>query len=863
MMRQYVQTKAEYPDCILFFRLGDFYEMFFEDAEIASKILDIALTSRTKGEDSYPMCGVPHFSANSYVAKLVEQGYKVAICDQVEDAKQAKGIVKRQVTRVVSPGMITDPEDLDARESNFLGGVALDEETSPGSIGFSILDVSTADYRATQVSSVDALMDEIARVRPRELLLPAGLKGSELQKRIEKRFEGLFLRFVADEDRAGLPREQIRRLFTLAESELPGGEGALGLRAARLVLAYVSASLPGTLEHVRRLVPYQVADHMIIDEYSRANLELVRTLMEGRRKGSLLDILDCTRTPMGARMLAQWILYPLVDPVTINKRLDAVEQLVQDAVLRSDLKAHLSGVRDLERLLAKVSVGQASPRDLGVLRDSLRALPDWAALVTGSKDAPLAAMIGPVELLEDLAGSLEAALVDEPPVDLSDGGAVRSGYNPELDRFVELATSGRKFIADLEQKEKQETGIGSLKIRYNKVFGYYIEVTKPNLHLVPEHYRRKQTTANAERYETDELKRQEEAILRAQQDRVELENDIIARLMEMVRARAEPILDVAGKIARSDVLAALAEVASSSSYCRPQVDEGEAIEVSDGRHPVVERVLSGERFVPNDLSLHCSKEQILIITGPNMAGKSTVIRQAALIAILAQMGSFVPAASARIGVVDRIFTRIGASDNLARGQSTFMVEMNETAHILRHATRRSLIVLDEVGRGTSTFDGLSIAWAVAEYLHDHVGARTLFATHYHQLTDLALTKERVINHTIQVREWKDNIVFLRRMVKGVCNRSYGIQVGKLAGLPGEVIERAREILTNLEGQEYDEVGSPRLSRSSQAQMSATGQLQLFSAPARSPVEEELSQLDLENITPIEALQILNRLKGEE
>jgi DNA mismatch repair protein MutS len=633
----------------------------------------------------------------------------------------------------------------------------------------------------------------------------------------------------------------------------------LAQAAADQVLSYVSASLPGSLEHVRRLVPYQVADHMIIDEYSRANLELVRTLMEGRRKGSLLDILDQTRTPMGARKLARWMLYPLIDPAKINRRLDAVEQLVLDAVLRSDLRAHLSGVRDLERLLAKVAVGQATPRDLGVLRDSLQALPDWAALVAGDK--PLGDLIGSIDLLEDLSEALDRALVDEPPVDLVAGGAVRSGFNAELDRLVELATSGRKFIADLEQQEKERTGIASLKIRFNKVFGYYIEVTKPNLHLVPENYRRKQTTANAERYETDELKKQEDEILRAQENRVTLENEIISGLMDRVREGAQRILQVASQIARSDVLASLAEVAGSFSYCRPQVDESEFVEIVDGRHPVVERMLSGERFVPNDVHLQCSQEQILIITGPNMAGKSTVIRQAALIVILAQMGAYVPAASARLGVVDRIFTRIGAADNLARGQSTFMVEMNETAHILRNATRRSLIVLDEVGRGTSTFDGLSIAWAVAEYLHDRVGARTLFATHYHQLTDLALTKERVANYTIQVREWKDNIVFLRRMVKGICNRSYGIQVGKLAGLPGEVIGRAREILANLEGREYDEVGSPRLSRSAQAGQS-TGQLQLFSAPVRSPVEEELEQLDLDSITPIEALQILSRLKGE-
>jgi DNA mismatch repair protein MutS len=865
MMRQYLQAKAEFPDCIMLFRLGDFYEMFFEDAEIASKILDIALTSRSKGKDAYPMCGVPHFSAKAYIAKLVEAGHKVAVCDQVEDAKQAKGIVKRKVTRVVSPGMITEPEDLDSRESNFIGAIEAAESGEAG-LGFAFLDVSTADFRMTQVGNQTALIDEIARVLPRELVIPQPLADSELHARIKKQFKGLFLRIAETRD---MPVE----ISDSVEGDLfsPHMDGSAnnqnspaGLQAARTVFYYANTLLPGSLEHIRRLVPYQVSDHMIVDEYTRTNLELVATLMEGKRRGSLLGLMDDTRTPMGARMLSQWVLYPLSSPTEISKRLDAVEQLVDDTVLRSDLVEHLSGIRDLERLLAKVSVGQATPRDLGGLRNSLQSLPDWAALFPFELDRPLSNLIGEIDLLDDLFLELDKTLVDEPPVDPHEGGSIRQGYNSELDEMIQMASSGRTFIAQLEHQERERTGISSLKIKFNRVFGYFLEVTKPNLHLVPDNYRRKQTTANAERFETDELKEQEVKILRAQEDSITLEKQIIASLIERVCLAAGRILQVARQVATSDVLACLAKLAAASGYCRPMVDESETIDIREGRHPVVEKYLEDERFVPNDIKVDCDNEQILIITGPNMAGKSTTIRQAALITIMAQMGSFVPASYARIGVVDRIFTRIGAADNLARGLSTFMVEMTETANILSNATRRSLLILDEIGRGTSTFDGLSIAWSVAEYLHDRIGARALFATHYHQLTDLTLTKHRVANYTISVKEWKEQIIFLRTLVKGICNRSYGIQVGKLAGLPQEVIARARQILANLEGEGYDEIGVPRLSRSGQAQEPVPGQLHLFVQPkTRSPIEEELANLDLDGVTPLEALQILHKLKGDE
>ncbi|HUU00516.1 MAG TPA: DNA mismatch repair protein MutS [Myxococcota bacterium] len=856
MMRQYLETKAEYPDCIIFFRLGDFYEMFFEDAETASAILDIALTSRAKGKGSYPMCGVPHFSANGYIKKLVEAGHKVAVCDQVEDARQAKGIVKRAVTRVVSPGMITDLEDLEAGTANFLG--ALDNaQDGAGPYGFAFMDVSTAEFRVTQLADRESLLAELARVMPRELLLPADAGADNLRGVIAERLPGVFIRTAdgAASD-AEIPAEIEEELF----SHITTG----GLQAARSLFAYASSSLPGSLDHIRRLIPYRVCDFMVIDEHTRVNLEILATQMDGRRQGSLLALLDRTRTPMGARLLASWLLYPLLSPERIDERQNAVEQLLTDAVRRADILARLKEIRDLERLLGKVAVGRATPRDLGLLRDSFEALPSWSELVQGGEGA-LGGLIGRVDVLEDLFQALSAALSEDPPADVGEGGAIRPGYDTHLDELREMASSGRSYIAGLEQQERATTGISSLKIRYNRVFGYFIEVTKPNLHLVPEHYRRKQTTANAERFETPELKQKEEQILGAQDESLALEKEMIASLAGRVSRESQRILAVARQVATSDVIACLSELAAECGYCRPQVDESDKIEIRLGRHPVVEKYLSGERFVPNDTSVSCADEQILVITGPNMAGKSTVIRQVGLICIMAQMGSFVPAAAARIGVVDRVFTRIGAADSLARGLSTFMVEMTETAHILRHATRRSLLVLDEIGRGTSTFDGLSIAWAVAEYIHDRIGARTLFATHYHQLTELALTKPRVANYTISVKEWKEQIIFLRTLVKGICSRSYGIQVGKLAGLPAEVVSRSLQVLANLEMGEYDEIGTPNLSKAVRDGSRRSGQLRLFSqaGPApRSPLEDELDKLDLDSLAPREALDILYGMKKD-
>ncbi|NMB74038.1 MAG: DNA mismatch repair protein MutS [Myxococcales bacterium] len=857
MMKQYLEQKAAHPDCILFFRLGDFYEMFFEDAEVASRALDLTLTSRAKGEDAVPMCGVPYFSAKNYIARLVDQGYKVAICDQMEDPRQAKGLVKRQVTRVISPGMITDPESLDEHESNYLGGVCWEG----GKFGFAYLDVSTADFRMTQVESAEEVAAEVERVRVRELLLPR-LPGYEsLEKHLSAGVNRLFIKTVDPIDNnseykwyGAIDAESLRQSGCL--------EQPVGLWAARLVYEYAAESLPGRIEHVRRLLPYQATDRMWIDEAARVHLELTRSAMGGGRRGSLLDIIDLCRTPMGSRLLRDWMLSPLTRLPAIQERADAVECLVNQPVLRADLADLLGRVRDLERLLSRVVVRQGTPRDLGVLRDSMAVLPQVARLLGGPELGALARFCGPLDELADLFAALAEALVDEPPLDLSEGGAIRPGYRPELDRLVELSRRGREIIGELEERERARTGIASLKVRYNRVFGYYIEVTRPNLHLVPADYRRKQTTANAERFETEELKRTESEILSAQEQRAELERRLVEELTERLRQNAQRILASARTLAACDVIAALADVAVRYDYRRPLVDESERLEISAGRHPVVERLMHGERFVPNDIALDTEKEQLLIITGPNMAGKSTAIRQTALIVILAQMGSFVPADSARVGIVDRLFTRIGAADNLARGQSTFMVEMVETSGILHHATRKSLLVLDEIGRGTSTFDGLSIAWAVAEYIHERIGARTLFATHYHELADLPRTFSRVVNYTVTVKEWKDQIIFLRRLIRGTTSRSYGIQVAKLAGLPAEVIERAKEILANLEGEEFDDLGSPRLSRSGRKGRDAapTAQRELFAAPARSALDDELERLDPDTLSPLEAISALYRLK---
>jgi DNA mismatch repair protein MutS len=861
MMRQYLEVKSRYPDALLFFRLGDFYELFFEDALRASETLQITLTARSKGDDKVPMCGVPHHAARGYVAKLLEKGFKVAICDQVEEPGKSQ-IVRREVTRVVTPGMVLDDQVLDPREASWLGAVALGEAGA----GLALLDASTGQLQCGEVHGDDRLVDELRRAGVRELLFAKAADAARVDRIAREVGAPVALREDADYGRAD---EKLRRHLGVPSLDGFGVSGLpLGLAAAAAALAYLSDTQRAAPSHVDRLSRLATDDVLLLDEATRTNLELERTLSGGKKKGTLLALLDRTVTAPGGRRIAEWLRYPLTDLGRIGARLDVVEELTGGSVAREDLGAALRPVSDLERLLSRLVLGQGNARDLRALCGALLALPALADLLEGRGAALLRESGARLRGLEALAAHLERAVAEEPPPTLREGGLVRRGYSAELDEIVAIADDGKAFIAALEAKEKARTGIGSLKVRFNKVFGYYLEVTKANLHLVPKDWDRRQTTVGGERFITPELKSFEEKVLTAEERRLALELKIFEELRQAVAAEAARIRTAADAVATSDALLSLARVAAERGYARPVVDASDVLEIVDGRHPVVEAVLPDgpAAFVPNDVLVasrggeECDAHGcLLVITGPNMAGKSTVMRQAALVTLLAQMGSFVPARRARVGLVDRIFTRVGASDDLARGRSTFMVEMTETAAILHNATRRSLVVLDEIGRGTSTFDGVSIAWAVAEHLHDAKGCRTLFATHYHELQDLARERPTVRNLTVAVREVGDRVVFLRKLVQGGASRSYGIEVAKLAGLPAEVLARAREILKNLESMEVDEGGHAALARGRRRRGEPTSQLGLFGVPA-DPVAEELAKalraLDIDGLRPLDALNLL-------
>jgi len=863
MMRQYLEIKAEYPDTILFFRLGDFYEMFLEDAVDASKILDITLTSRNRNADGtdIPMCGVPYHSANPYLARLVEAGRKVAICEQVEDPKTVKGIVKREVVRVVTPGLVLDAENLSPKENNYLLSLF---SRAGDSWGLAKLDISTGEFRVTEVHAKESLLAEIVCIAPREILLPGELRESPLLACLKTVLDGLAISWLDDWI---YDTDYATRLFTGqfgVHSPDSLGCGALreGLLAASAVLHYLKETQKSVVGHITGITPYTTAEFLVLDESTRRNLELTATLAENRKKGSLLGLLDRTVTAMGGRKIKQWVNYPLVSVEKIRERLNGVEELLNDPARRREILTLLAGVHDLERLNGRISLASGGAKDLVAMRESLLRLPALLVALGGSESALLRRIHGETDPLDDVADLIARGIVENPPFLLRDGGIIADGYHAELDELRAVSREGKGFIARLEAQEKSRTGINSLKIRYNKVFGYYIEVTKANLSGIPEHYIRKQTLANAERFITEELKEYEDKVLNAEERIADLEYSLFQDIRERVAAQGERIARTADNLATIDVLAGLADLAHEQGYCRPDVNEEDRISIIEGRHPVVEASSLSERFVPNDVLLDTTENQLLIITGPNMAGKSTFMRQVALITLMAQVGSFVPAAEAMIGIVDRIFTRVGASDNLARGQSTFMVEMMEAAHILRNATSRSLIILDEIGRGTSTFDGVSIAWAVAEYLHDTESctAKTLFATHYHELTELAVTRNRIKNYNIAVREWNDQIIFLRKIVEGGASHSYGIQVARLAGLPIAVIERAREILANLEKGEYGEGGVPRISRGKrQSKLPASPQLALFDE-SDDPLRKRLRELSIPSLTPLEALNILDQLK---
>ena len=817
LMRQYLEVKAQVPDAIVFFRLGDFYEMFYEDAVYASRVLSLTQTTRDKGkENPVPMCGVPHHSARGYIARLTELGHRVAICEQLEDPKLVKGLVKRGVVRIITPGVILDEESLEPRVPNYVAAVA--GESRDG-FGLAFIDVTTGEFRATQAATSEGLLDELARVDPREILLPRGHSraGSppvlqtadhlnELATLIRRAYPRLAQTLISIDDEPA-------PLDALADGLGPGLDRDALARvpqaslAASRVLRYVRATQFSAPLPVARLELFRRDEFLVIDEQARSHLELVETMLERKRQGSLLDTLDVTATAMGGRLLRRWLLFPLLDLSRIRRRHDAVEHLVEKQSAREASRKILSELGDIERLVSRARLGVASPRDLVALGRSLQHLPDLAAALQQAVD-PLAALAAGgtgsdlldlgQDLAQDIADRIVDTLEDNAPAITKDGGFIRPGVSAELDELRAVSSGGRDQIVAIEARERERTGIASLKVKYNSVFGYYIEITRTHLANVPADYTRKQTVANAERFVTAELADHEAKILGADERRVALELALFSSLRDEVGVAAARVLALAGRVAAVDVVAALAEQAHRHGFCRPVVDDSEVLELCDSRHPVVERLAATGGFVPNDLRLDTEREQILIVTGPNMAGKSTLIRQAALSVILAQAGSFVPARTARIGLCDRVFTRVGAGDNLARGESTFLLEMRETAHILRHATRKSLIILDEIGRGTSTYDGVSIAWAVAEHLHDVVGARTLFATHYHELCDLHDSHPRVHNVSVAAREWKGEVVFLRKLTPGGTSRSFGIEVAKLAGLPPAVVGRARAILERLQ-----------------------------------------------------------------
>lgn len=882
MMRQYLALKAQHPDALLFYRMGDFYELFLADAERAAPLLDITLTTRDKGKpDAVPMCGVPVHGVEPHLKRLAELGLRVAICEQVEDARAAAGrrLVRREVVEVVTPGLVGDPEGLEATREVALA--ALDPGAGSGAVGLAALEASTGEFRATAVAADGALpgpiREELARIAPRELLLPAPIDGA-----------------LAEALAAVLPDAILTAVDPA--SFLPGAAPArpdgfdpaasdAATRAAAAVLTYLGALQPFALRHAARLRRYALGDAMVLDAATRAHLELVESSVDRTRRGTLIERIDATLTPMGARRLARWLAYPLLDPDAIRARQDAVAWLAERDRQRSRIRERLRPVRDLERGLAKAARPTATPRDLAALRASLAALPALAAtFAPGDGDAWLpGAEAGPPPSLpvppavEEPRRLLEEALVDEPPPlprgsrGATETGYIRDGHRAELDALRDATRKGREWIAGLEARERERTGIPSLRVRFHPVHGYGLEVTKANLARVPGDYERKQTLAGAERFTTAELREMESRVLGAHERAAALERELFEAVRVALLEHGPAIRAVADAVAELDALQSLAEVARRDGWVRPEVDAGERLEIRAGRHPVVEAMLAareGDAFVPNDAVLDASEAQILLLTGPNMSGKSTYLRQVALIVLLAQMGSFVPAEAARVGVVDRIFTRVGASDRLARGESTFLVEMRETAEILAQATRRSLVILDEIGRGTSTFDGLSIAWAVAEHLHDApaLRCRTLFATHYHELVELAAVKPRLRNAHFEVREWGHEIVFLRRLAAGGASRSYGIQVARLAGLPDAVVARAREVLASLEAHAADPVAAHAgAAAGAGAVDAASPQLPLFAARApegasasERTVLQELQALEIDRTAPLDALLLLQR-----
>lgn len=846
MMQQYEDAKRACPEAILLFRMGDFYELFHDDAKTAARVLNLALTSRDKGENATPMAGFPHHQLENYLGKLIAAKYRVAVCEQVEDPKQAQGLVKREVTRIVSPGAVLEENLLDPCESNYLAALVREKE-----VGLAWIDLSTGRFFAMQVEPAQ-LADQLARINPAECLvveetgaLPGGFDRCVLTRRPAWAFG------------QQLARERLTKHFGVASLEGFGfaeRDGA-ALRAAGAIIDYLAETQKTGLDHIGRLIHYRHSSALEIDQATRRSLEICRTLRDERREGSLLGVLDRTVTAMGSRLLADWLSNPLADVEQINERLDAVAELVANPSLAENLREALRAIYDVERLISRVMTGRAAPRDLSFLNRTLRALPPLKAKLTGRKCALLNRLEGELDLCGEVRAKLDAALVDECPLAAREGGIIRAGYHPQLDSIRELATGGKQWIANYQAAEIERAGIPSLKVGFNKVFGYYIEVTNTHADKIPGDYIRKQTVKNAERYVTPQLKEYEERVLSADGQSKDLEYDLFIALRDFTAAAGRRLQSTASVLAQLDVLTALAELARSRGYCRPELVEQPVLDIVDGRHPVLDILAPSGTFVPNDIAAGGDEPPILLITGPNMAGKSTYIRQAALIALMAQIGSFVPARRATLGVADRIFARVGASDELSKGQSTFMVEMTETARILNNATGRSLVILDEIGRGTSTYDGVSLAWAIVEHLHDKIGCRTLFATHYHELADLERSLGGIKNLNVAVREWQDEVVFLHKIVAGAADKSYGIQVARLAGAPRTVIERAKEILAELEDQHLDGDGRAKIAKGRRSRRATSLQLTLF-ATAEHPLIEKIRNLELNELTPLAALRLL-------
>ncbi len=862
MMRQYRRIKQEHGDALLLFRMGDFYETFFEDAKLASSVLGIALTTRDKGSDNpIPLAGIPYHALDSYLARLVAAGVKVAICDQVEDPKKARGLVKREVTEIVTPGTVMGEGLLDERRSSYLVSVA----PTRYAVGLARVDLSTGEFTLTEVEHGD-VRREILRADAAEIIVPESPAEEEPLLSVLAELRGVTVTRLADWEFApGEAASAVREHFGVANLDGFGvSDMDAGVAAAGAALRYLRDLKRRDLTQITTLRPVGAAEHMVLDETTQRNLELVEPMERGLEEATLLAVLDRTVTAMGARLMRQWVLYPLLDVERIGRRHDAVGEFLDDPALRESVRLLLAELCDVARVMGRVGSGHASPRDLAQLRRGLEIAPGIAAACLDADGASIRALGGLVPDVSDVESFLSAAINDSPPATLRDGGVIRDGYDEELDRLRSVTRDGKGWISRLQTRERERTGIPSLRIGFNKVFGYYLEVRKTHIELVPDDYVRKQTLVNAERYVTPELKEHEETVLNAEERMVRLEAELFERVRARVAGSSQAIQALSAELARIDALAGLAEVAAESRLVRPTIDDSGVLLVRDGRHPVVESILEGEAFVPNDLDLSTDERQILLITGPNMAGKSTYLRQTALVVIMAQMGSFVPAREAHVGLVDRVFTRIGATDALARGRSTFLVEMSETANILRNATDRSLVLLDEIGRGTSTFDGLSIAWAVTEHLHNRETGRprTLFATHYHELTELAEVLPRLWNMNVLVRESGNTISFLRKVAPGAADQSYGIEVARLAGVPDAVTARAREVLRNLESSQYDSDEVPRLAAGEHGPLGPESpQLPLFAA-STSAVERAIGELDLDTMTPLEAFDRLRKLKEE-